>query len=364
MIKNYKEYLAEAIGDDPRIPHPEDSILKGSAEAEKFIRVFDEMIAQPEKFSTKWDGGIALYFGHTANGEFFIDDKYMYPAGFYAKSPEDWQRYDTEIKKSRLARSDLYPKISAIWPGLQKSVGNTPGVFKGDLMMVDPEGLKPAGNNFVFGTVTVKYTVPIQSPLGQLMQNKVALIVVHAFNGSPWDGRTGLANVSNVALIPPNLNFRFEITDKTEIISLINDAKSQLAGKKQIIDQFLNGLDNVARGLLGQYLNKIRTQATKDTIDIWLKDNANKKQYNNLVGDGTTGYLARNKAGLDALYNVWHSMFRVKESLVLALESQIQGFSQQTSAGPGGEGFVFPSSIGLVKLVNPNFSSSHFNKPH
>ena len=30
--------------------------------------------------------------------------------------------------------------------------------------------------------------------------------------------------------------------------------------------------------------------------------------------------------------------------------------------GPGGEGIVFPTSYGLIKLINPNFGIAHFSK--
>ena len=360
MNKSYKDYLAEAIGDGPRIPHPEDSIIQGSAAAEKYIKVFDEMIAQPGKFTIKWDGGIALYFGRTQQGQFFMTDKYMPAKGVYPTSPQGWRDYDAGRGANR---NDLYAKIDAIWPGLEQSVTARTGAFKGDLMAIGQQDMTPQNGAFDFGTVTVKYTVPVKSALGNLMSNKVALIVVHEYDGQPWDGRTGLSNVSNVAVIPPNLNLSFGLPNKTQIITLVNEAKTELANKKQIVDQFLGGLDNVARGLLGQYLNHVRTQQTKDTINVWLQKNANKKQYNNLIGDGTTGYLARNKSGLDAFYNVWNSMFKAKEALVSALESQISGFTQTTAAGPGGEGFVFASSVGLVKLINPNFGAAHFAKP-
>ena len=119
----------------------------------------------------------------------------------------------------------------------------------------------------------------------------------------------------------------------------------------------------MARGYLSTYLNHVRTQQTKETINVWLKTHANNKQYQNLIGDGESGYMAQNKAGLDSLYKIWQSIFEVKVGISQAFESQIQGFNQTTPEGPGGEGIVFPTSLGLIKLVNPNFGKSHFNKP-
>lgn len=361
MIKTFKDYLTEAIGDGPRIPHPEDAILQGSDSAMKYALALEEIIQQPELGTIKWDGGIALYFGRNEQGQFFITDKYMPAKGVYPTSPQGWRDYDANRGANR---ADLYAKIDAIWPGLEKSVGNTSGAFKGDLMMVDPAGLKPTGNDFVFSPTTVTYTVPTKSYLGKLMENKVALIVVHEYDGRPWDGQTGLANVSNVAVIPPNVDQKFSLADSRALLKLVRDAESMVSTYGKQADAFLAGLDNVARGLLGKYLNHVRTQQTKDTINQWLQVNANKKQYNNLIGDGESGYMAKNKQGLDAFYKIWNTVFRAKVAIVNAFEGQIQGFKQQTTAGPGGEGIVFPTSYGLVKLINPNFGIAHFSKEH
>lgn len=361
MIKRYLDYLAEAIGDGPRIPHPEDAILQGSDKAMQYARALSEIVQKPELATIKWDGGIALYFGRNQQGQFFMTDKYMPAKGVYPTSPRGWREYDAGRGANR---ADLYAKIDAIWPGLEKSVGNTTGVFKGDLMMVDPAGLKPTGNDYVFSPTTVTYSVPVNSYLGKLMQNKVALIVVHEFDGKPWDGESALANVSNVAVVPPNINLKFGLPGSSELLKIIRNAETMIGVHGKQADAFLAGLDNVARQLLGKYLNQIRTQQTKDTINHWLELNANKKQYNNLIGDGESGYMAKNKAGLEALYQIWNSVFKAKVAIVNAFESQIQGFEQKTAAGPGGEGIVFPTSYGLVKLINPNFGRAHFAKEH
>jgi hypothetical protein len=53
------------------------------------------------------------------------------------------------------------------------------------------------------------------------MTNKVALIVVHEFAGRPWDGKTGLANVSNVAVVSPNINMTFSLPDGNALLSKV-----------------------------------------------------------------------------------------------------------------------------------------------
>ena len=360
MVKSFIDYLVEAIGDGPRIPHPEDAILHGSDAAKEAALALEEILNQPQMATIKWDGGIALYFGRNPQGSFFMTDKYMPSKGVYPTSPQGWREYDANRGANR---NDLYEKIETIWSGLEENVGNTTGIFKGDLMMVDPNGLQPSGDNFVFSPTTVTYTVPVNSYLGKLMTNKVALIVVHEYADRPWDGSSGMANRGNVAVIPPNVNMQFDVPNKSSLSSLVKSAMAEIVTNSAASDKFLSGLDKVARGLLGQYLNQLRTQQTNKNIDQWLSTNANKKQYNNLIGTSETpGYIIKNHDGLSALFAIWNTMFKVKVAFVTAFESQVSGFKQETSAGPGGEGIVFPTSRGLIKLINPNFGIAHFSK--
>jgi hypothetical protein len=360
-MKRFVEYLAEAIGDGPRIPHPEDAIFLGSDEAMQAALALEEIVNNPSSGTIKWDGGIALYFGNNERGEFFITDKYMPAKGVYPTSPDGWREYDANRGANR---TDLYAKIDAIWDGLKRNVGNSPGVFKGDLMAINPTGLKSENDVFVFSPTTVKYTVPENSYIGRLLQNKVALIVVHEYDGAPWDGKSAMTNRSNVAVISPNADNSFELPNKNALISIVRKAITTISRYGATSDKFINGLDNVARKLIAQYLNHVRTKQTTDDLPTWLEQNANKKQYNNLIGVDGNGYLPQNRDGLMALNAIWKSIFDAKIALVNAFENQVRGFKQETIAGPGGEGIVFPTSKGLIKLINPNFGIAHFSKEH
>jgi hypothetical protein len=353
-MKTYREYLVEAA-DDPRIPHPEDSIFISSATAQKYVRALQDIAVNPTNVSIKWDGAIALYFGRDQSGRFFINDKYM-PETFHAYSPEDWRRYDTEIKKSRTARPDLYEKIAYIWPGLEAAVGKSQDVFKGDLMFVGP--LEAVNNEFVFKPVTVEYHVPVDSKLGQLIAGRRALIVVHQRNGAPWNGQ-GLASNNMVAIIPPTAGIEFKLRNP---LTLSRAAESALAQYGSMVDGFLSAMSNVAKAALEKYLIHKKIGKTNLKLGDWLKENVSGKQYQLLVGDGTTGYLIENKTALDALFRIWNAISALKENIAQQLELQVTGFKQFVAGQPQGEGFVVPTSLGLVKLVQRGgFTAAHFS---
>lgn len=355
MKKTFLDYLVEST-EGPRIPHPEDSIFDGSAEAKKYLNALKEVASNPTEVSIKWDGGIALFFGRMEDGRFFITDKYMPAKGVYPTSPEQWVEYD---QKRGANRADLYEKINGIWKGLERSVGNTVGTFKGDLMHYGV--LQPIDGNFVFRPTTVEYRFPVDSQLGKIMQGKVGVIVVHQYNGQPWDGKSGLANVSNVAILGPKAGLSFAISSPS---SLIIDADKLVSAAGAQVDDFLAGLSSTAKNAIKTYFNKRITKQTNQDIKQWLVQNVSKKQYDFLIGtDATQGYLVEKKPAFDQLIHVWNALYKLKANLVGQLEQQIKGFQQYVNGRPGGEGFVFPSSIGLVKLVDREaFGSAHFAK--
>jgi hypothetical protein len=277
------------------------------------------------------------------------------PDGFYAYSPQDCERYDTTIKKSKSARPDLYRKIAMIWKGLQADVMDN-GVYKGDLMDVSSSGpLTPKNGNYVFKPTTVSYSIPEDSNIGQLIKGKVGIVVVHQRNGAPWDGKTGLENRGNVAIIPPKAGLTFSLKNPSK---LVTSARNAVAKDGPIAEQFLDGMANVARSAIQTYFNHKITSQTNEDLLPWLEKHVSGKQYTLLKS-----YISQNVKGLKALQNVWNSVYALKVNLVSQLESQVQGFNQTIDGQTGGEGFVVPTSAGLIKLVNRSvFGGAHFNK--
>jgi hypothetical protein len=337
----------------PRIPHPEDAIFDGSDSAKQYLNALKQAISSPESGSIKWDGGIALYFGNLPDGRFVVTDKYMPNKGVYPTSPEEWVEYDQQRGANR---NDLYEKIDLLWPGLKQAVGSIKGLFKSDLMAINP---KPQNGYFVFKPVTVEYRIPADSDLGKQLQGKVGFLIVHEFDNKPWRGEPAM-NKSNVALIPASAGVTFNIKPPAK---LINDAESLLSTNSKVIDDFLSGLSSVAREALKKYMNHKITKQTNDKLLPWLSQNISKSQYNFLVGTEGTGYLQQNAEGLNALVKVWNAIYKLKVNVSNQLENQVQGFEQSSGGQKGGEGFVFPTDSGLVKIVDrQRFGAAHFNK--
>jgi hypothetical protein len=368
MILDFVHFLAEAK--DPRTPHPEDSIFNGAQAAVQALQGLQSVIANPGGLTIKWDGFPALIFGRTPEGKLAVMDKYMFDKGVLATSPQDWQTYD-QNKPSGTVRPELYAKLANIWRGLDAAVTG-PGFYWGDLLYA--QQLQPIKGAFVFKPNLVEYHVPVNSALGQLINGSVGGIVVHQHfddvGGAPhlWNGK-GLSHVpGGVAIIKPSMGIRFTLKDP---VQLSRGAASALRNYGNVVDQLMATLPQSTKDRIKTYFNQYITGQTKAPLHEWLKSNVSDKQYQALVGDDFSGALfakdAQGKAtespGYTGLKAIWNAIYAFKQNLAEQLEPQVQGLEQYVNGTPAGEGFVFPTPQGLVKIVNRSvFSAANFAK--
>ncbi len=348
--------LLESTG---RTPHPEDSVFSGLSAAQNMIDSLYWVLENPKTISIKWDGFPALIFGYNSKGEFTISDKYMFNKGeeYLGTSVKFWQEYDRNRGKDR---NDLYEKLSNIWEGLKAATGNSSGFFWGDLMWGQP--LKATGNSLTFKPNTVTYSVPVNSKLGQTINGTNGGIVVHQYYKqvgtapSIWNGQ-GLTSNKQVAVLTPSMGVSFALSRPDNEISKVNQA---LQANKDL-DQFLTGMAGVAKNAIQKYLNQYSTKQTNQKLKDWLPTQVSAKQSQFLLGEN--GYLTQNQQQLQSLMDLYFAIASLKNNMVAQLENQVQGIQQSVNGQRGGEGFVFNTRNGLIKLVNRGgFTAVHFAK--
>ena len=343
-------------------PHPEDSIFDGAAAAKQALQSMQYVIKNPGSVTIKWDGFPALIFGRVADGRFTVQDKYMFDAKFFADSPAKWQEYDSKKASGKL-RPDLYAKLANIWKGLEQAVGSSPGFFWGDLLWWDQ--LKSVNGQFAFKPNVVEYHIPAKTQLGQKIARSVGGIVVHQYfaddNAKPqqWNGQ-GLNTDGPVVVLTPNAGITFKLNDPVQLTRAASAAVNQYGN---LAESFLAGLDGVARQAIQKYMNKRVTGQTNQELVDWLQANVSAKQYKFLIGEEGSGYLYQNEKGVTALFTIWNAVYTLKANLAAQLEQQVQGIQQFVNGHQQGEGFVFNTPTGLVKLVNRGtFSAALFAK--
>ena len=353
--------LNEVAAAPARTPHPEDSIFNGSQAAVGMIQAMEYVIANPGGLTIKWDGIPALVFGRNADGQLIVADKYMFdkPNG-RVTSAQGWVEYDQARGANR---GDLYQRIANIWDGLDQAVGSSTGFFWGDLLWSQP--LQPKGGQFVFKPNVVEYHIPVNSNIGKMIAGRQGGVVVHTYLNNeqgkpqPWNGQ-GLKLDGTVAILTPSAGIKFKLDDP---VRLHKEASTAVKQYGAVTDRFLSGLDGVAKAAIKTYTNKRITNQTNEELIPWLANNVSKVQYKKLVGEDGQGYLIQEQQGLQGLFLIWNSMYAFKVNLAQQAEKQVQGMQQFINGRPEGEGFVFSTPQGPIKLVQRGtFSAALFAK--
>jgi len=368
MNIEFIQSLNEAI--TGRTPHPEDAIFINSAAAAQQLASLKTLIANPANITIKWDGYPAIIFGRLSNGKIGMADKYMFDRGVLVTGPEEWQDYDAK-KASGGLRGTLYNAAAALWPGLDAATVG-PGFYWADLMYAGK--LTPQNGVYAFKPNLVEYQVDIKSPLGKIIGNSVGGVVVHQYFQNigeqpvQWNGQ-GLENVpGGVAIISPTAGNKFTL--KTPVQQeRAADASIQKYGKE--VDSLLAPLPQTTRDKIKTYFNKRITGQTNQELHDWLQTQISGKQFNYLVGPNYEGVLfMQNKngevtesVGYQGLKSIWNSMYSFKQNLAKQLANQVKGIKEYINGVPAGEGFIFPTQFGLVKIVDREvFSAANFAK--
>ena len=368
MLLEFIQYIEEAI--TGRTPHPEDAIFLGSSAVAQQIKGLKAVIANPANLTIKWDGYPALIFGRLPNGKLGMADKYMFDRGVLVTNPQEWQEYDAQKATGNL-RGSLYDAAAKLWPGLDAAT-KSPGFYWADLMYAGK--LIPNQGVYSFKPNLVEYQVDVNTPLGKTIGASVGGVVVHQYFKSigdtpvQWNGQ-GLQNVpGGVAIISPTANNKFTL--KTPV-QQEKAAEAALSKYGAIVDELLAPLPQTTKDKIKTYFNKRITGQTNQELHDWLQTQISGKQYNYLVGPNREGVLfAQDKngeimesPGYTGLKTIFNTMYAYKQNLAAQLASQVQGIKELVNGQPAGEGFIYPTPQGLVKIVDRQvFSAANFAK--
>jgi hypothetical protein len=383
-------------------PHLEDSVFLGGTQGvADAINSVNTTIKKPQTATIKWDGYPALIFGHGPDGKFSISDKHMFNkadgSGRAIYSPAQFIEYD---RLRGVERSGLAAIIPAIWPGLAKASKGTTGYYWGDLLFSQP--LEDQNGYYVFkaNPKGITYTVDANSQIGQQLAGKVAGIAVHQYikpdapakaekmsakgqKVHPTDfavslnGKLGgLKEDSDVAILPSKLPQTPKIALPEAELKEVN-AKISKYGKA--LDKFLNtdylGIpsDGFKNNMLGVYFNnRIREGNLNDLTDGFYKFIENRPMSGVMKQKLLTGYVDKktgkqypghipaNPAGVQALMEIWSSVYKLKTAILNQLNqaaesSPVQGALDDGTKGQ--EGFV---ANGYKYVDRMGFSRQNF----
>lgn len=352
-----------------RIDHPEDLVFQeGSAGAARALTALAEVAQQPHNLTIKFDGFPALVFGRNHDGQLVVADKHMFTkkdGSGRVTSVQAFVQYDVNRGANR---GDLYAKLKVLWPAFEQAVPAAfRGYYWGDLLWA---GKLPVTNgHYVFKPNTVTYSVNAASQLGKRIGSSVGGIVIHQFfpdfDQEPTVIKdTGALNVTGpMAIVTPHMQDQVSIKSPVGAISQVSALIKQTGTQ---IDALLDptALSQIKckdlGALMQRYVNA-QVKGFNKSFAEWIQVNTTANKQQTLLGEN--GYLIQNKEAVYAVFNVFNGILNIKENLINQLEAQQQTIKSSINGNVGGEGYVFNTSEGLIKLVpRASFSAANFAK--
>lgn len=365
MIMEFIQTLTEGA----RIDHPEDLVFsQGSVGASHALQALSEIPEKSTEVTIKWDGFPAMVFGRNADGQLIVADKHMFTkrdGSGRVTSLQDFIRYDQNRGANR---GDLYEKLRILWPAMEKTVPQgAPGYYWGDLLWTGK--LQPVQGAYVFKPNTVAYKIPVNSEIGKRIGNCVAGIALHSYfpdfdaEPQPLSG-TGQLNDSG-----PLCLLTSKIPDPVRIkqpVQLIKSATAAIKKYGNAVDAMLDPVELTQRkikdlgALMQKYINA-RVRGESRSFTDWLPSVVTSNKLNTLLGEN--GYLTQHAHGVEGIFSIFQTIMNLKDHLIKQLDSQQKTIQSSIGNTAGGEGYVFNTSQGNIKLVDrAAFSAANFAK--
>jgi hypothetical protein len=366
-LKNYDvdSFILEGKG---HLDHPEDLIVLGDvAGANQAINAILATAKNPKTITIKWDGYPALIFGHGPDGKFSIMDKHMFNkkdmSGRKVYSPEQFIEYD---RARGVDRGELNNIITNIWSGLQKASEGTKGYYWGDMLFGQPLKDQNGLYKFKANPNGIAYTVDVDSDMGKLITDKTAGIAVHQFipadaattdESQPLNGSIGqLKNNSNVAIIPSAM----PITPNVKLDpALVTNAKSAVKKYGSAVQKLMQAPQarNTFNQLFTTYINKKIVSGDLSNMASDFMDYFESRPMTPSMKKKLSDHINANKAGIEGLFNIWASIYNLKNQVVDQLakqaeQSPVKGYlqsGQQSQEGFVSQGLKFVDRMGFSR---------------
>jgi hypothetical protein len=218
----------------------------------------------------------------------------------------------------------------------------------------------------------VTYRVAANSDLGKRIASSIGGIVVHQWFAdfdTPAQGLSGgigdLNPAGPVVILSPSLP---DTPILKSPVRLIDAARRTLKKYSQAIDAMLDPVELSSNrikdlpALMQKYVNA-RVRGEQRTFADWVVGEVSSTKARTLLGENQYGYLYQHAAGVQGIFAVFDALAQVKLSYIQQLDQQQSTIKASVNGAAGGEGYVFNTPSGMIKLVDrAGFSAANFAK--
>ena len=370
LLENRFDLYEATVGRD--LQHIEDNlIVDGSQGGINSLTALNNLIADPDDASVKWDGMMAIYWGNDKNGNFYLIPKAQWQKGQLLSKQDLYkeilntgrQRPDQTDSDFRTIRKGLADKYMKLWDVFEKASKGTQGFFTGDIMFSEPVA-KGKDGKYTFTPNKVTYVVEPKGLYGK-MPTAQAFVTVHGKSNA----------LGSKTLLPAQLNDIQSLNNTPGLIATgiqkptqikhdnraITKASTQLRTNAKAIDDIVNfkapGFSTIKK-VLYDYAVKLSKSGDKLKFSDWMKQS--KLSTNHQAILQKLMKTPEWKVFWDSFMAIKQAKHDVLDSLQKQHGQQLLkdlGISSYVGGKPGGEGYVTKAG----KLVNPAFRSAQDN---
>lgn len=368
-----------------RIEHLEDLVFRELPPSKGANRALQSLInlekGGHKDVTVKWDGSPAIIFGRDEEGNFVLTDKSGFGAKGYdgkSTSAKDLQTMlmnrpgasNPDPKKAQEYK-EFAGRMADIFDEYEKA---TPkdyrGFFKGDLLYFNTPVTD--GGDYVFKPNIVEYRVKQDSELGKKIGASKTGIVIHREVDA--EGREGplkngdIFQGNEVLVVPPVTVSDAPSIDDTSVKELKAIISKDAAAMDTLLD--INTLTQMKMKKLPEVFYSYMNSKVDTGLDNLGGDFLDWIQARNQLSDAAkkkiAEYVANNKQGFNALWEVASKIQQVKDDVINQLDNQPgapvrQSMSSKDDSVDGGEGYVLAHPEGDIKLV-PRKTFSKYNR--
>jgi hypothetical protein len=386
MLKNFIQFIAEAIEDTEKLSHlehAEDHVINAGEEgahhaARTLVGVHHAILGHktPVKVTTKYDGAPAVIFGtHPETKKFFVASK-----SAWNKTPKINYSHE-DIDRNHGHAPGLAHKLKAALDHLPK-VAPSGKIYQGDVMYTRND-VHSSKTHHSFKPNTIKYSVKKDSPTGQKVGAAHIGVAVHTeYKGSNIQSlKAEFAPDTSDFKVHPDAHIigthtkhnsaEYSPKQRVQFFSHIQKAKKAAQGKD------FTHLDHPVRDHVKTYINATVRSGTTPSVDglvkhIDQKHEAKKKLVKTAASkdkiEGTKQMLIRhvdaNRSAFKNTLDVHKHLQGAKNVLVKALSNSDEFEHSIAGKKSGPEGHVAIVGHRPTKLVNRGaggFSAANLN---
>ena len=364
-----------------RIEHLEDLVFRELPPSKGANRALQSLInlekGGHQDVTVKWDGSPAVIFGRDDDGNFIFTDKSGFTAKGYdgrAKSEKDVEtmfKNRPGFAKNPEGYGALINNMKSAYTAFEKA---TPkdyrGFFKGDMLYFNTPQVD--GGDYVFKPNIVEYRVTQDSDLGKKIGASKAGIVIHRevdAEGKEGPLKNGDIFQGNEVLVVPPVTASQAPKINT---ASVNELKAIISKDAAAMDTLLdiNTLTQMKMKVLPEVFYSYMNSKVDTGLDNLGGDFLNWLQARNQLSDTAkkkiAEYIANNKQGFKALWEIVAKIQQVKDDVINQLDNQPgapvrSSMSSGDDSAEGGEGYVLAHPEGDIKLV-PRKTFSKYNR--